>query len=67
MREKLTASSLGVSGETLDTLAVAHMVEWRSKSVGAARISYAGIGTSQIAAFAIFGHVAVRINAALRY
>lgn len=62
---KLTASSLRISSESFDTLAVANVVERSSESIGATRVANARICTSQVTELAVFGGVAVRIFFAL--
>jgi len=59
------ASSLRISSESFDTLAVANVVERSSESIGATRVANARICTSQVTELAVFGGVAVRIFFAL--
>ena len=61
----LTASSLGVSGKSLDASAVTNMVERRSKGIGTTWISNTRIGAGQVASFTVLGGMAVRVHPAI--
>ena len=65
MQMLLTASSLRISSESFDTLAVANVVERSSKSIGATRVANAWICTSQVSELAVLGRVAVGIHSTL--
>ncbi len=59
----LTTSSLWISGESVDTDAVADVVVGGTICVGSARVPDARIGTCQITNFAVLGSVTVGIHA----
>ena len=62
----LTTASYWISGESLDTSAVADVVERGSKGVGSAWVPDARVGAGEVANFAVLCCVSIWIDSALR-
>ena len=66
-KEKLTASSLGVSSESINTNTVANVIVGSSKGIGTTGIPDARVSTCQVTNFAVFGCVTVWVNPTFWY